>query len=186
MQGEPAGLPTRDAIVAARERWTTVRVDDAVLEALCAACVALGIGSARAPWYALQAARISAALAGRDSVEHDDAELAARLVLAPRARQLPAPPPHAGQDDPPPPPPSEPKERQEEEEMAVPDQPLDEQVLAAAAAAIPAGPARTPEDGTACGRRCPLDGPQWRHASGLAPGLPGRHARRQHPSAARA
>jgi len=141
VQGEPAGLPSRDAIARARERWTAVRADDAVLEALCAACVALGIGSARAPWYALQAARISAALSGRDSVEHDDAELAARLVLAPRARQLPAPPPQAEQDEtpPPPPPPGEPKEQQEEEEMAVPDQPLDEQVLAAAAAAIPAG-----------------------------------------------
>ncbi|TXH52952.1 MAG: VWA domain-containing protein, partial [Burkholderiaceae bacterium] len=105
----------------------------------CTACVALGIASSRAPWFALQVARIAAALAGRDAVMHEDAEFAARLVLAPRATQLPAPP----EAEPPPeepPPPDDPQDREDEQdELATPDAPLDEQVLAAAQAAIPAG-----------------------------------------------
>lgn len=136
---DPPGLPDVQQVLAARERAMCVRFDDAVIEALCAACVALGIASSRAPWLALQVARIAAALAGRDAVMHEDAEFAARLVLAPRATQLPAPP---GAEPPPeePPPPQEPQDSaQEQEELATPDAPLEEQILAAASAAIPAG-----------------------------------------------
>lgn len=138
VQRDPPGLPDVQAVRAARERFESIRADDAVIEALCAACVALGIASSRAPWFALQVARIAAALAGRDAVMHEDAEFAARLVLAPRATQLPAPP--EAEPPPEPPPPQDPQDRQEEqEELATPDAPLDEQVLAAAQAAIPAG-----------------------------------------------
>lgn len=139
VQCEPPGLPDAKTILQARERLMHVRFDDAVVEALCAACVALGIASSRAPWLALQVARIAASLAGREAVMQDDAEFAARLVLAPRATQLPAPP----EAEPPPeapPPPQEPQDSTHEpEELATPDAPLDEQILAAAAAAIPAG-----------------------------------------------
>ncbi len=139
VQCELSGLPSPQAVHEARGQVEDVRADDAVIEALCAACVALGIASSRAPWFALQVARIAAALAGRDTVMHEDAEFAARLVLAPRATQLPAPP----EADPPPeepPPPEDPQDREDEqEELATPDAPLDEQVLAAAQAAIPAG-----------------------------------------------
>lgn len=138
VQRDPPGLPDVQAVRAARERFESIRADDAVIEALCVACVALGIASSRAPWFALQVARIAAALAGRDAVMHEDAEFAARLVLAPRATQLPAPP--EAEPPPEPPPPQDPQDRQEEqEELATPDAPLDEQVLAAAQAAIPAG-----------------------------------------------
>ena len=44
----------------------------------------------RAPVLALRAAKAAAALAGRDSVTEEDAALAARLVLGPRALMLPA------------------------------------------------------------------------------------------------
>ena len=138
VQPDPPRLPTRADVIRARAAHTRVHADDAVLEALCSACVALGIGSARAPWLALQVARIAAALEGRERIDHDDAELAARLVLGPRATQLPAPPEAEPQEAEPPPP--EPQQREEqEEESSVPDAPLEEQVLAAAQAAIPPG-----------------------------------------------
>ncbi len=142
VQPLPTGHPAAAQIQQARARAARVRVDDAVIEAFCAACVALGIGSARAPWLALQVARHAAALAGREAIAQEDAELAARLVLAPRATQLPAPPEAEPQEEapPPPPPPDDPQDRpDDEEDQAVPDAPLDEQVLAAAQAAIPAG-----------------------------------------------
>ena len=139
VQRDPADLPgTRDAHHA-RARLGRVRADDAVIEALCSACAALGIASSRAPWFALQAARVAAALAGRDAVAQEDAEFAARLVLAPRATQLPAPP-EAEAPPEPPPPPEAPQDRDDApEELATPDAPLEELVLAAAQAAIPAG-----------------------------------------------
>jgi magnesium chelatase subunit D len=138
VQRGQASLPTREDVARARAVHARVRADDAVLEALCSACVALGIGSARAPWLALQVARIAAALAGREAVAQDDAELAARLVLGPRATQLPAPPDAEPPEAEPPPP--APEERAEQEkESSVSDAPLEEQVLAAAQAAIPPG-----------------------------------------------
>jgi magnesium chelatase subunit D len=139
VQRDTPGLPTREDVTRARAVHARVRTDDAVLEALSSACVALGIGSARAPWLALQVARIAAALAGRDAVAHDDAELAARLVLGPRATQLPAPPEAEPQDAEPPPPPAPEERAEQEEESSVSDAPLEEQVLAAAQAAIPPG-----------------------------------------------
>lgn len=76
---------------AARERYADVQTSDEAIAAVCGAAQALGIDSARASLLALQAARAAAALAGRSAVDRDDLELAARLVLAPRATCLPAP-----------------------------------------------------------------------------------------------
>lgn len=126
-------------IRAAQARLSAVTAGDDVLEALCATAFALGIASLRAPLLALHAARAAAALAGRDAVTEEDAAEAARLVLAPRATCLPAPPESAAEEEPPPPEPPDdpaPEENPDREEQIDPEM-LREMVLAAAAAAIP-------------------------------------------------
>ncbi|WP_043338835.1 magnesium chelatase subunit D [Belnapia moabensis] len=153
--------PTAGQIIAARALLPRIAAGPDVLEALCATAATLGIDSLRPPLLALRLARAAAALAGREAVAEEDAALAARLVLGPRATQAPAAPePEA----PPPPPPPETAEDQ-------PPQPSPEQLgeilLAAAEAAIPAGlldqlrlaPARTRTPGTSGTRRAsPLRG----------------------------
>jgi len=91
MVGPAPGTPATDAvtIAAARSRLATVQVASEFVEALCAAAMALGIASMRAPILALRAAAAMAALAGRVAVTAEDAAAAARLVLAPRATILP-------------------------------------------------------------------------------------------------
>lgn len=74
----------------ARTRLPRVQVEERMVEALCAASLALGIGSMRAPWLSVQAARALAALGGRETASEDDLASAVRLVLLPRATALPA------------------------------------------------------------------------------------------------
>jgi magnesium chelatase subunit D len=128
----------------ARALLPQVQAADGLIDALCATALALGVDDSRAVWFALRAARASAALFGRRCTDADDAALAARLVLAPRATRLPAPPEEALQPEPPeppePPPSPEPDEgeRDSSEERTEP-QTLEDQVQAAALAATPAG-----------------------------------------------
>ena len=133
----PSDVPHVDVdIAAARAALGAVAIDDAAIQAICATALALGIGSARAELMALRAARASAALFGRADVERDDIALAGRLVLAHRATRLPA------QDEaqsPPPPPPEQNDDAPGESEQSVEDRPLDDAVLEAVAASIPAG-----------------------------------------------
>jgi magnesium chelatase subunit D len=84
---------TAPEVLAARARLPQVALDDEGLQALCAAALALGIDSLRAPLLAARAARAAAALAGCHAVEEEHIAVAARLVLAPRATRLPAPGP---------------------------------------------------------------------------------------------
>jgi magnesium chelatase subunit D len=77
-------------ITAARATWSTVTVPDALVQALCAAAMAWGVPSLRAPVMAVRATRALAALAGLGEANEDHATLAARLVLAPRATRLPS------------------------------------------------------------------------------------------------
>jgi len=87
-----ATLPACDPAELARARASvaSVTVPRDAIEALCATAVAFGIGSLRAPLFALAASRAAAALAGRSVVAEADLAAAARLVLAPRATQLPS------------------------------------------------------------------------------------------------
>jgi magnesium chelatase subunit D len=131
----------------ARRRLPAISCDPEILEAVCGTAMALGVASLRAPILALRAARAIAALAEHDQIEESDATLACRLVLAPRATRLPSQeadqdpaPPEPQPDDAPSAqasqPPSETDDRQEAEPS--PDQALDDRILEAAKAAIPA------------------------------------------------
>jgi magnesium chelatase subunit D len=107
----PAPIP--EDIIAARERLAYVTATDEMPEALAETAEALGIASLRPPLQALRAACAAAALAGRLTPAPTDMEIAARLVLAPRATRMPAPPEEEAADEPAPP---EPEEAEGEEE----------------------------------------------------------------------
>ena len=87
----PATAPRPAQVAAARARLAVVTTPEAAIADLCAVAARLGIVSLRAPLHALRTARAAAALAGRDHVAEDDLSAAVRLVLVPRARQMPAP-----------------------------------------------------------------------------------------------
>ncbi|MGJ7506166.1 magnesium chelatase subunit D [Variovorax sp. GT1P44] len=86
---------TRADVVAARSLLPCIELEDEWREAVCAAAVALGIPSLRAPLLALRVAGARAALHGRTTVDAQDAAVAARWVLAPRATAAPAEPTEA-------------------------------------------------------------------------------------------
>ncbi len=161
--GEAAAGP--DDITAARALLPRVTLADATLQALCGTALQLGVDSPRAGLLALRAARAAAALAGRATVSDDDAILAARLVLGPRATRLPpapvepeparsddepAPPePDGGDPEPPPTPPAPPDatETPSEPPPETPDKPpeetpadqLEDRLVEATTATLPAG-----------------------------------------------
>ena len=148
-----AGPWSAEQVAAARTRLAAVRCDDAMLEALVGAAAAFGVASARAPWFALVAARCSAALAGRDAVNADDCSLALQWVVAPRATQLPVEAPAAPAAQAPdeaPAPSAAPEDARKsqsaserhpdaEEAPAADTESLDERLVAAVRAALPAG-----------------------------------------------
>jgi magnesium chelatase subunit D len=80
------------ALAAARRLYAQVEADAVSLTSLAETAAALGIASLRADILALRTAKAAAALAGRRQIEAQDAALAARLVLAPRATRLPVDP----------------------------------------------------------------------------------------------
>lgn len=124
-------------LTAARAGLPNVRASDAVVEALTATAMALGIASLRAVHFALRAACVSAALAGRTMVEEEDAVIAGRLVFAARATQLPVPPAEPA-DEQEAPAPSQADEQDGAEQRDPLDRPLEDLVLEAAQAALPA------------------------------------------------
>ena len=137
--------PVHDAaaVAAARRLLPEVQAATEILEALCAAAMTLAIDLVRAPLLAMRIARAAAALAGRREVCEADAAVAGRLVLAPRARALPAaePPAEPEPDDASTPeadPAPSDGSHEAEEPSTQAEMPLDDLVLAAAQAAMPA------------------------------------------------
>ena len=132
-----------DDVLAARERLSRVRESEDIARAMCEAAMLLGIASLRAPLLALRVARAAAALAGRSTVSGGDAELAAALVLAPRATMIPAADkPQDLEDDTTSSDAESESSREDDPAEDGPirqDRPLGDIVLEAAQAAIPAG-----------------------------------------------
>ncbi|WP_295854256.1 magnesium chelatase subunit D [Tardiphaga sp.] len=126
-------------IAAAQARLASPRGSDAQIEALCAAAAALGVVSLRAVLLALRVARASAVLAGHAHLGQDDVALAARLVLAARARILPERQEPQPAESPPEPDDPSGDRAPEDEPAPDPGRALDEIILAAAQAAIPPG-----------------------------------------------
>jgi magnesium chelatase subunit D len=108
-------------------------LSDDQLATLATMAAALGVGSMRALLFAQRAATAHAALHGHRIVEDEDIAAATRLVLAPRATQMPqaadtAEQPQPERDDP---------GEQDGETSGIDPKELDDIVLEAAAAAIP-------------------------------------------------
>jgi magnesium chelatase subunit D len=160
-----------DTIASARRRLAAVAVPDDRITALCEAAYALGVASLRAPLFALRAARAAAALAGRAEVAAEDAAVAARLVLAPRATRIPVPPPEDADPAPPPeqatadPPPATDEAAQQQGELA-------DVVLDAARAAIPANLLALLQTGDAPRARTPAAGRVGADQQGMTRGRP--------------
>ncbi|MCB0116769.1 MAG: hypothetical protein KDD84_21875, partial [Caldilineaceae bacterium] len=98
-------------IQAARAQLPDVVIEPEQIAQLSHLALAYGVQGHRVDLFAVYAACASAALSLRDHVEDEDMETAARLVIFPRATQIPeppeeAPPPPPDQPPPPPPPPS--------------------------------------------------------------------------------
>ena len=144
-----AVLPQAGKIAAARQRVASILVSKEISEALCATGLAFGVPSLRVATLAVRAAKAAAALAGRDAVAKEDAELAAALVLAPRATRLPATDEPRDEAEPPTPEPEAPEPPQPGEAAETPPpgdatpseaetRPLADSVADATRAAIPA------------------------------------------------
>jgi magnesium chelatase subunit D len=142
--GEPL-LPLDPARVqAARERFEAVTCTAEQLQTLCGTAQALGIDSLRPAWFAVRVARANAAWTDRQTTTDDDLMLAVRLVLAPRATQLPELPPEeeleeSQQEQTPPEDHADPDTEPPEETPPAPDTLPQELVLEAVRAALPPG-----------------------------------------------
>jgi magnesium chelatase subunit D len=113
------------------------------VQAVCHTALVLGVDSLRAPLMALRLACVHAALEGRNTLDDGDLSMAVGLVLGPRATLLPAPQQAADEPAPEPPPPGPDAAEHQEEPSPSPDpqdlpDPLQDVLLAAAVASLPA------------------------------------------------
>jgi len=127
---------TRQEIAAARARLADVETPPDAIAALVVGAMRLGVLSLRAPLLARRVARAACALRGGSVVDGADLEIAARLVLAPRATCLPAPDDETATETPrneSDPEPDEPKN----DNHGLDHRALDEMVVTAARASLP-------------------------------------------------
>jgi len=125
---------SRRQLAMARQRLPSVSIADEMVRSIAATSAALGINSLRGDLFAIRVARVLAALAAHESVSQGDAALAAQLVLAHRARVLPteeatetSAEPEAAQS-----------ETEDNDSTGQRQDEIDDRVLDAAQAAIPA------------------------------------------------
>lgn len=167
----------RGLIESAREQLPQIRLGESQRHELIRMADALGVQGHRADLFALRVARASAALGLRDELQREDLELAARLVLLPRATRHPDMTQSAAPSEPPEGENSPQNDTIEPDSNAVPPQDqleLAEEVLESLAVDLPdalASLSFAKQRSGRSGSRGATSGQRGRHVSSV-PGLP--------------